>query len=111
MSAVLRSSVGVVLGFLSGTVLAQTQEVPPELWDRPRTGAAIVQQESVKRAVGALLAQPEAQLVIHHARGQEALLQAEELQSWLVALAIDTRRIMLRNDLAAGAPIKIEVIP
>jgi hypothetical protein len=94
-----------------GAVRAQSQEIPPELWDRPRTASAIAGEESVKRAVGALLAQPETRLVIHHAAGQEPLLQAEELKSWLGALAIDTRRILLRNDLAAGAALKIEVMP
>jgi hypothetical protein len=90
---------------------AQTHEVPAELWDRPRTANAIAAEESVKRAVSSVLDKPEAQLVIHHAAGQEPLLQAEELKSWLGALAIDTRRIALRNDLAAGSPIRIEVVP
>ena len=90
--------------------LAQTHEVPPELWDRPRTGRAVLDQESVRRAVLAALAQPDAQIVIHHGAGQEPLTQAEELKSWLGALAVDTRRIALRSDLAAGASITIEVI-
>ena len=90
---------------------AQTHDVPAELWDRPRTANAIAGEESVQRAVAAVLDKPEAQLVIHHAAGQETLLQAEELKSWLGALAIDTRRIALRSDLAPGAPIRIEVVP
>jgi hypothetical protein len=49
--------------------------------------------------------------VIHHAPAQEPELQAEELRSWLGALAIDPRRIALRGDLAAGTPIRMEVIP
>ena len=93
-----------------GSALAQTHDVSLELWDRPRTAAAITTEEGVKRAVSALIAQPEARLVIHHAAGQEPLLHAEELKSWLGALAIDTRRIVLRNDLAAGSPLKIEVV-
>jgi hypothetical protein len=85
--------------------------VTPELWDRPRTATAILGQESIKRTVGILLAQPDARLVIHHAKAQEPELQAEELRSWLGALAIDTRRIALRGDLATGVPIRMEVIP
>jgi hypothetical protein len=68
-------------------------------------------QENVKSIVAAALAQPDAQILIHHARGQEPQIQAEELRSWLGALAIDTRRIALRNDLGAGASIKMEVMP
>ena len=90
---------------------AQVQEIPPELWDRPRSAADIAGQETIKRAVLAALAKPEAQIVIHHAAGQEPLIQAEELRSWLAALAVDTRRVVLRSDLAAGTPLKIEVIP
>ena len=95
---------------LCAAAAGQTHDVSAELWDRPRSAAAISGEEGIKRAVAALVAQPEARLVIHHAAGQEPLLQAEELKSWLGALAIDTRRIVLRNDLAAGSPLRIEVV-
>jgi hypothetical protein len=90
---------------------AQSHDISPELWDRPRSAAAVSREDGIKRAVTALLAQPEGRLVIHHAAGQEPLLQAEELKSWLGALAIDVRRIALRNDLQAGSTLKIEVVP
>ena len=90
---------------------AQTADVPPEFWDRPRTGRALLDQPQVKQVVAAALAKPEATLLIHHANGQEPLVQAEELRSWLVALAIEPRRIALRSGLAAGAPIRIEMVP
>ena len=108
---ILRLSVAAVTLASSVAASAQMHEVPAGLWDRPRTADAIVGDESVKRAVTAVLDKPEAQLVIHHATGQEPLMQAEELKSWLAALAIDGRRIALRSDLAAGTPIRIEVIP
>ena len=107
----MRLSFAALLAPCALAAFAQTHEVPAELWDRPRTANAIAAEESVKRAVTAVLEKAEARLVIHHAAGQEPLLQAEELKSWLGALAIDTRRIALRSDLAAGTPIKIEVIP
>ena len=106
-----RAAFCVLLCALSGSALAQTYEVPPELWDRPRTAAAIAGDESLKRAVGVLLAAPDSRFVIHHATGHESLLQAEELKSWLGALAIDPQRIILRNDLLPGATIKVEVTP
>lgn len=99
------------LAAVAATSAAQTHDVSAELWDRPRSAAAVSAEEGVKRAVTSLINQPEARLVIHHAAGQDPLLQAEELKSWLGALAIDTRRILLRNDLAAGSPLRIEVIP
>ena len=74
-------------------------------------GSVLLAQENVKSIVAAALAQPDAQIVIHHRAGQEPQVQAEELRSWLGALAIDTRRIALRNDLGAGASIKMEIMP
>ncbi|MGZ5092553.1 MAG: hypothetical protein ACXWIP_15265 [Burkholderiales bacterium] len=105
-----------LLAAVSSTVcaigaVAQTLDVPGELWDRPRTGRAVLEQPSVKQAVVAALAKPESQMVIHHGPGREPLLQAEELRSWLAALAVDPRRIDLRGDLTANAPLTIEVIP
>ena len=90
---------------------AQSVEIPTELWDRPRTGRAVLEQENIRRAVNLALEKPDAQIVIHHAAGQEPLLQAEELKAWLTALAIESRRIGLRATGAAGAPIRVEIIP
>lgn len=88
---------------------SDTFTIGPELWDRPRSGGIIMEQPAVSQAVNALLARPGASLVIHHAAGQEPLLQAEELRAWLVALAVETGRLILRSDLKAGEPLKIEV--
>ena len=90
---------------------AQVADIAPELWDRPRTGAAVLAQEPIRRAVQQALANADAQLVIHHGPGQETQVQAEELKSWLAALAIDPRRVALRGDVAAGSPMKIEIVP
>ena len=100
-----------VLSVFWASAGALAQDIPAELWDRPRAAADVARQESVRRAVLEALAKPESQLVIHHANAQEPLLQAEELRSWLGALALDTRRIVLRSDLPLGAPLKIEVTP
>ena len=106
----LRSSFVLTLLLVAPPAWGQAVEVPPELWDRPRTGAAVLAQEPVKRAVIQALAKPDAQIVIHHGAGQETLVQAEELKSWLAALAVDPRRVSLRGGGAAGAPMRIEVI-
>ena len=106
-----RACLALVVTISSGALYAQTYDVAPELWDRPRTGNAVLAQESLKRAAAALLEKPDARVVIHHSAAQEPELQAEELKTWLAALAIDSRRVALRADLAAGTPIRIEVIP
>jgi hypothetical protein len=108
----LRAAAGaLVVSAFTGSAAGQALEVPAELWDRPRAAADIAGQTSIKAAVLAALAQPESRLVIHHANAQEPLLQAEELRSWLGALAVDTRRIVLRSDLSLGAPLRLEVVP
>lgn len=88
---------------------AQTFVVPPELWDRPRGGRAVIGQPAVRQAVGAHLAQPGSRLVVRHGIGQESLLAAEELRTWLVALAVEPSRISLRNDLQPSEPLRLEI--
>jgi hypothetical protein len=88
---------------------AQAFVVPPELWDRPRSGRAVLESAPVRQAVEAWLAQPRSRLLIRHGAGQESVLAAEELRSWLAALAVEPSRIALRNDLAPGEPMKLEV--
>lgn len=88
---------------------AETFAVPAELWDRPRTGAAVIGTAAVRQAIGALLARPDARMTIRHPPGAEALLQAEELKAWLVAHALESGRIALRGDLAPRAPLQMEI--
>lgn len=106
------------IGFLCGAGLfaaalaaaAQTFVVPPELWDRPRSGRAVLEQPAIRQAVNACLAQPGSRLVVHHAAGQESLLAAEELRSWLMALAVEPGRISLRSGLKPSEPLRLEVV-
>jgi hypothetical protein len=98
-----------VFGLCCGPAVAQTTEVPPELWDRPRTGEIVLAQENLRHVAVAALREPDARIVIHHPAGQEPQIQAEELRSWLGALGIDPRRIVLRSA-APGAPTKMELV-
>jgi hypothetical protein len=84
-------------------------EVPPELWDRPRSGRAVLAVPAVQRVLGELASAPAAQLTIRHAPGVEATGQAEELRAWLVSHALDAERIVLRPDLAARQSIQLDV--
>jgi hypothetical protein len=83
--------------------------VPPDLWDRPRSARAVLDQPAVRQALEQYLARPGARIVIHHGYGQEPLLQAEELRVWLMALAIDGARISLINSVKPQEPLKLEV--
>ena len=96
-----------LLGPLAAT--AQTFPVPPELWDRPRSAAVIRSVPTLRQAVIALIAQPGGRLVVHHAAGPEAQLQAEELRAWLMVLAIDGEQIALQGDLNPRDTLSLEV--
>jgi len=89
---------------------AESFVVPPELWDRPRSGRAVLEQPAIRQAVNAWLAQPGARLVVRHGPGQDSALAAEELRSWLAALAVEPGRIALRNDLKPSEPLRLEVV-
>lgn len=89
----------------------ETHTVPPELWDRPRSARSVLDQPAVQQAVRAYLAAPGRRLVIHHAAGQEPLLYAEELRSWLIALAVSGEDISLRADRNRGEPLILELTP
>jgi hypothetical protein len=99
------------LACVTTTAAGQSYDVRAELWDRPRTAAAVAADDGVRQAVLEILARPQSRMAIRHGAGQEAALQAEELRSWLGALAIDPRRIELRSDLAGAAVLKLEIAP
>lgn len=90
---------------------AQTAVVAPELWDRPRSARAVLGEPAVRQSVHGYLAQPAARVLIRHAPTPASILEAEELRSWLVALAVEPERIALLGDLKAGASLAIEVVP
>jgi hypothetical protein len=87
---------------------AVAADVSPELWDRPRSAAAVMAQDAVRQAVAAYHARAGSRMVIVHGGRQEALLQAEELRSWLMALAVDGARLLLRADTTVTG-LRIEV--
>ena len=99
-------------GLLAASLAAVAQSfvVAPELWDRPRSGRAVLEQPAIRQAVNASQSQPGARLVVHHGAAPESQLAGEELRSWLVALALEAGRISLRGDLKPSEPLRIEVL-
>jgi hypothetical protein len=88
----------------------QQQAIAPELWDRPRSARAVLDQPTIREAIRQHIAQPGSRIIIHHGYGQNPLLQAEELRAWLMTLAVDAARISLLNDVKPGDALKIEVL-
>ena len=83
--------------------------VPPELWDKPRSGRALAANPALKPCLEQAALNPSARVVIRHGSRGEAPLQAEELKGWLAALALDPARVALANDLGAGDDLVLEV--
>ena len=109
MIALLKWAVAAALAGTAGGALAQSFVVPPELWDRPRTGRTVLEQPAIREAVKTHLAQQESRLAVHHGPTQESRLLAEELRAWLMALALESARVTLQNDLKLAEPLRLEV--
>jgi hypothetical protein len=89
---------------------AETFQVPPELWDRPRTGQVVLAVPAIRQALTALAASPQAKLALRHPPGAEPAGQAEELRAWLVAHAMEPARIVLQADLPARQALQLDVL-
>lgn len=76
-------------------------------WARPRDGVAMVQMQPLPEVVEAWEQQPDQRLIVRYPGGEEGLLWANELRSWLVALGIPTAS----QELVAGSrqPDRIEL--
>jgi hypothetical protein len=107
-----KSKVLLAIVFAGAPLIATAQSfvVPPELWDRPRSAAAVLAQPAIRQAVDRCLALPGSRLVVRHGATQEWQLAAEEMRSWLIALALEPGRITLRNDLKPSGPLVLEVL-
>ena len=82
-----------------------------ELWDRPRSGRTVLAVPAVREALADLSSRPQARVVIRHPSGAEGMLQAEELRSWLIAHAVEPRRVELRATAATREPLQLELVP
>lgn len=100
-----------LLALLPLLAAAQDFVVPEGFWLSPRSGAAVLAEPAIVQAVRHFLDYPGARLVLHHARGDEASAQAEELRGWLIALGLEANAIELLPEGASGRPLRIEVIP
>ena len=107
----MRTALAVFVLWPCGAFAADSSAIAPELWDRPRTARSVLEQPAVRQAMRVYLQRENVRLVIHYPDGQEALLYAEELRSWLIALAVDGQSITLRPDRNRTAPLSIVATP
>lgn len=76
-------------------------------WARPRDGVAMIQMPPLPEVFEAWEQQPDKRLIVRYPGGEEGLLWANELRSWLVALGIPSAH----QELVAGSrqPDRIEL--
>lgn len=110
LHGVMKPAMALLLGLnLAWAQAADFYPVPQELWDSPRSGRSILEQENLRQAMAAYTRQPDSLLVIHYGNTQDAQLQATELRSWFMSLAVQPARILLEGDLSASDPLSIEI--
>ena len=92
------------------TAMAQSVEIPRELWDRPRTGRAVFEQANVKQAVLAALANLNRD---RDSSWQRAGTSAASRRAALVAGSARDRRAPCRvaQRTRREDPLKIYVVP
>lgn len=106
----MKPAMALLLGLsLAWAQAADFYPVPQELWDSPRSGRSILEQENLRQAIAAYARQSDSLLVIHYGNNEEAQLQATELRSWFMSLAVEPARILLEGDLLASEPLNIEI--
>ena len=64
-------------------------------WARPRSGESLARMPGLAKAATSLVGTRNSRLLIRYPGGEEGVLWAEELRSWLVALGIASSRIEL----------------
>ena len=73
----------------------ESWQISAEEWTRPRHGEWLAQHPALGGAVMQLQQEPQSRLQLRYPGGDEGVLWAEELQSWLVALGIASSRLEL----------------
>ena len=96
-----------ILTMLGGLAHAERVALPSDLWDSPRSGDLVVAVPVLKHGVELLLEHPDARMLIHHGKGDESALQAEELRAWLISLAVDGSRVELIADGSEGLSFEL----
>ncbi|MGM0593306.1 MAG: hypothetical protein ACQETD_02120 [Pseudomonadota bacterium] len=100
-----------VLLLLTGSqTMAESWSISASEWARPRHGDWLVRQPALVATVEQLQAQPTAFVQLRYPGGDEGVLWAEELHSWLVALGVGSDRIDVVPGSGAADRIELRVV-
>lgn len=79
-------------------------------WAQPRHGDWLVTQPALAGAIAELQQDPQSRLQVRYPGGDEGVLWAEELQSWLVALGVASSRIELAPGSSKADLIELNIL-
>lgn len=85
-------------------------EISAQEWAQPRHGEWLVRQPALVGAMAQLQQSSQSHLQIRYPGGDEGVLWAEELQSWLVALGLASNRIELVPASRKADLIQLQVV-
>lgn len=80
-----------------------------DLWSKPLNAASVLADKGIRDCVLPFLQNKQAQLTLHHAADEEAILRAADLRWWLVALGLEPERIALAQGPNTDTPLIVEL--
>ena len=83
----------ICIALLADAAQASEYSIHAEVWARPRSGDALLALPALQDLMRDFAANPDATIEIRYPGGEEGVLWAQELQDWLVALGIPSRRV------------------
>lgn len=86
-------------------------EISAQEWAQPRHGEWLISHPALSGAVDQLQRNPQSRLQVRYPGGDEGVLWAQELQSWLVALGLGSERIELVPGSSKADRIQLKVVP
>lgn len=104
----MRRGFAVLFLLLSFPLSAQTLILTEQQWAAPRQARTLVRLPGFGELMTALERQPQGALIVRHGNGEDALLWAEELRTWLVALGTPAVRVVLERDSDLNRQLVIE---
>lgn len=78
-------------------------------WAVPKKASTLMQMPAIHKTMTQLSKQKETNLLIRYPGGDEGTLWANELRSWMVALGLSTKRIILVPGSSALDIIELEI--
>lgn len=101
-----------LLVLFPGLVYGETSwQLSAQEWARPRHGDWLAHQPALAGAIDQLQQHPQSRLQIRYPGGDEGVLWAEELQSWMVALGLASNRIELVPGSGKADLIQLSIVP